>query len=170
MIKNKLVLVVCIVLLSVLVFTGCGGNAAPIPRPTPAQPSEGAEAMPMFTVEGSCEAKLEGNSFIVSGQTNLMDGTNGVISVLAANGTKVTDVKVTKQGDKLTHTFAVEDSWPDEVYGFISFGPQQGDKQPKEVTAEYGKKFEYLTGPEENIVWNTKGVVAVFQSERVAIR
>jgi len=167
--RKRWVLVCGMLLLCVFLFAGCGGSA-PLPRPMPSAAAEGEEAKPMVTVEGSCEAVLSGDSLTVRGENNLMDGTNGVITVLSSTGLKVDEVKITKQGNNLEHTFTVDEEWPDEVYGFISFGTNQGDKQPREVTEAYGKKFEYLDGDSSIIIWDNKGIVAVFQSEMVTIR
>lgn len=155
--------IIIVVMMCVVLLSGCGGTPA-LNRP---QPAEGAKT---FAVEGGCEAVLNGNTLTVSGTTNLMDGTNGVITVLNSNGTRAAQEKFTKQGDSISHDFVVGEEWGDVVYGFIAFDTQNADKQPAEVTDVYGKKFENLTGSEENIIWNTKGIIAIFQSEAVTIR
>lgn len=167
--RKRWVLVCGMLLACVFLLAGCGGSA-PLPRPTPSAVAEGEVAPPMFQVEGHCEAVLSDGSLTVSGEVNLMDGTNGVITVLSSSGLKVDEAKITQAGGPFEHTFAVESDWPDEVYGFISFGTNQGDKQPKDVTAAYGKKFECLEGDSSNIIWDNKGIVAVFESEMVTIR
>lgn len=103
----------------------------------------------------------------VEGSCNLMDGTNGIVSILNANGATIDKQKFTKEGDDLTFEFNVENSWPQTVYGFISFDTQQCDRQPDEVTEAYGKRFQNLEGP--NIIWDAKGVIAVFQSQAIDI-
>ena len=140
---------------------GCGGNVSEIAKP---QPGEGAQ---VFTVEGSCEAVLQGGTLTVSGTTNLMDGVNGVIKVMGSDGSTVEEVNFTKQGEAITHTFTVEEDWPDKVYGFVSFDTQQSKQQPKDVRELYGSKFENLEG--ESILWDSKGVMVVFQSAEVEI-
>ncbi len=160
--KKKVLIMMVVVAAALVVLTGCGRGVSEIPRPTP---SEGAQ---LFEAEGTCEAKLEGNILTVSGTANLMDGTNGVISVHNADGTTAAEFKFTKEGDAITHDFPVEGDWQDTVCGFITFDTQQGDKQPKEVTEAYGKKFENLTGAD--IIWNLEGVSFVLQSEYVTIR
>ncbi len=112
-------------------------------------------------------AVLEGNVLNVSGTTNLMDGTNGVISVAQCGRHDSSRGQVYKRGEGISHDFTVGDDWQDIVYGFITFDTQQADKQPKEVTNAYGKKFENLTG--ESIIWDLKGVAVVLQSEGVEI-
>jgi len=159
---KKFCMVLLIIIALAAVLTGCARGSAEVSKP---KPSEGAE---MFTVEGECGAALDGNILTVSGSSNLMDGTNGVISVLNSDGIMVEEHKFTQSGESVSFDFEVQDDWTDIVYGYISFSTQQGDKQPKEVTEVYGKKFENLEG--ENIIWDLKGVIAVFQSEAVTVR
>lgn len=154
-----LVAVICMFLLA-----GCSRGPAEIAKP---EPEEGAT---LFSVEGECTASINGDVLTVSGATNLMDGTNGVISVLNSDGTSASREKFTKDSDQISHDFKIEDDWTDIVYGFISFDTTQADKQSTEVKEAYGKKFENLEGDEENIIWDTKGVIAIFQSEAVEIR
>ena len=158
--KISIVIIMCIVL--PLVLAGCGGT----PQITRPQPAEGAET---FEIEGECEAELSGDVLKVSGSSNLMDGTNGIISVLNSDGTTAAKQKFTKEGDSVSHEFAVEDEWEGVVYGFITFDTENADKQPKEVTEVYGKKFENFTGDSSEVMWNAKGVMAVFRSEPVEI-
>lgn len=157
--KKKLTVLLVIVLAAVTVFTGCGG-AQEIKRPAPTGDT--------FEVTGSCKAELQGDTLVVTGETNLMDGTNGVISVLNSNGTRIEQQKITKQGDNLKAEFTVGSDWPEKVYGFIMFDTQKSDGQPAEVTKVYGKKFENLTGPDT--IWDQHGVIAIFQSEAVKIK
>ncbi len=159
---KKIAVMGAIVLVCALVLAGCGGSAE-IAKPAM---KEGATP---FTAEGSCEAALNGSVLTVSGTSNLMDGTNGIISVLSADGTTVADNKFTKSGDAISHDFAIDEDWPEVVYGFISFDTQQADSQPKEVTEVYGKKFENIEGDSKNVIWDMKGVIVVFQSEAITI-
>lgn len=166
---KKLIVFVAVLVAAMAFLTGCSayggggcGGTAQISRPTP---SEGAAT---FAVEGECTAELNGNVLMVKGSTNLMDGTNGVVSVLASNGESLAEQKVTQQSGEISVEFPVEDDWTDIVYGFITFDTQQGDKQPSEVTDAYGKKFQNLTG--DSVIWNTKGISVVFQSESVAVK
>lgn len=147
----------------VVIMSGCGASG------TIAKPAveEGHEAV---SVEGSCEAALSSGGTVlrVSGTCSLMDGTNGVISVLAADGTKLDEHRFTQTGGEISWDFEVGDNWPDIVYSFISFGTQNMDAQPGEVTQAYGRRFQNLEGP--NVIWDTRGVIAVFQSEGLEIR
>ena len=160
---KKALLVTMILLFVVMAFAGCGGTVE-IKKPAP---DEGAT---MFEVEGNCEAVLNGDILTVSGTTNLMDGTNGTISVLNSDGMVAEEVKFTKDGDQISHDFTVSNDWNDIVYGFITFDTQQADKQPDAVTEVYGKNFENLEGPAECVIWDLKGVIAVFQSEEITIK
>lgn len=126
-----------------------------------------AEGAKPVEVEGSCEAVLQGSTLEVSGNCNLMDGTNGIIRVLSADGSKLAEQKFTKNGPDMAQTFQVKDDWPEVVYGFISFDTQDADSQPKEVLEAYGKRFENLEG--KDVIWDLKGIIAVFQSEAVEI-
>lgn len=157
--KKKLIVLLVIVLATVTVFAGCNG-AQEIKKPEPV----GATV----EVTGSCKAELDGDTLVVTGETNLMDGTNGVISVLNSNGTRIEQQKVTKQGDNLKAEFKVAADWPDTVYGYVMFDTQKSDGQPAEVTKVYGNKFQNLTGA--NVIWDQHGVIAIFQSEAVKIK
>lgn len=128
------------------------------------------EGREVFEVQGSCEAALaDGGSVLsVTGSCNLMDGTKGAITVLGADGTKLEEHRFTQEGGDIGWDFDVADDWPSVVYGFISFGTQNMDAQPGEVKQEYGSRFENLGGPD--VIWDTRGVIAVFQSEEVVIR
>ena len=152
-----------LVLAVLMIFvTGCAASGA-IAKPSPEQDKE------ILTVEGSCAAVLkdEGTVLNVTGTANLMDGTNGVISVLSADGTKLDEHRFTQAGEDVDWDFEVGSDWPAVVYSFISYGTQNMDPQPGEVTAVYGRRFQNLDGP--NVIWDTKGVIAVFQSEEVEI-
>lgn len=158
---KKIGIVLSIIVLISVIFAGCSSASAEVAKP---QPSEGAET---FAPEGSCDAALNGGVLTVTGESNLMDGTNGIVSVLGFDGITLEEQKFTQQGGSVSFDFEVADDWPDTVYGYIAYSTQQGDKQPKEVTAVYGKKFENLDGP--NVIWDLKGVVAIFQSDAVMI-
>ncbi len=116
---------------------------------------------------GSCTAELVDGKLVVSGETNLMDGTNGIISVLNSDGTRIEQQKVTKEGDNLKAEFTVGEDWPDKVYGFLMFDTSKSDGQPDEVKEAYGKKFQNLTG--DDLIWDQNGIIVVFQSEAVEI-
>lgn len=154
--KKKLIVLLVIVVAAVTFFTGCGG-AQEIKKPE----SVGET----FDVTGSCKAELNGDTLVVTGETNLMNGTNGVISVLNSNGTRIDQKKVTKQGDELKAEFKVTADWPEKVYGYVLFDTQKSDGQPAEVTKVYGNKFQNLIG--KNVIWDQHGVIAIFQSEVV---
>ncbi len=159
--KKKLALLLVLVVAVVAVLMGCGGPAQ-IEKP---KPDEGAT---VFDVTGSCKAELNGDTLIVSGETNLMDGTNGVIAVFNSDGTKAADQKFTKQGNEIKAEFKVGSDWSDVVYGNIMFDNQKSDGQPDAVKEAYGKHFQNLTG--NAIIWDKNGNIVVFQSEEVKIK
>lgn len=147
--------------IAVMLLAGCGSSQ--ITRPSM---KAGAAA---FAVTGSCQADLNGNVLTVSGSSNLSDGILATISVYGGNGKMVEIVNVAKSGDNLSHEFTVSDSWPDEVYGFITFDTYQAGAQPQPIQDLYGSKFENLQG--KNVVWdNMHGCAAVFGSELVQVR
>ncbi len=157
--KKKLVLLLMVTIAAALIFTGCNG-AQEIKRPA----ADGTTT----EATGSCKAVLNGDTLTVSGETNLMDGTNGIISVLNANGIMIEQQKITKNGDNLTWDFKKTDEWPEVVYGFITFDTQKSDGQPDAVKNAYGNKFQNLTG--EHTIWDQKGVIVVFQSDEVKVK
>lgn len=156
--------VICLLLAAAAVFSVSA--CARLPQLAKPAIQEGAEAV---KVTGSCEVELVdgGQTLRVNGTCSLMDGTNGLVSVLNANGSVLDKRKFTKQGDEISYDFAVGEDWPATVYGFISFDTQQCDAQPAEVTDAYGKRFQNLEG--DDVIWDTKGVIAVFQSEALDI-
>lgn len=158
--KRALILILA---LAVAVSSCACARMPQLTKPTPGEDAE------VIEVTGKCAAELlnGGQSVRVSGSCSLMDGTNGIVSVLNANGETVAQEKFTKESDELTFEFPVDSSWPATVYGFLTFDTQQCDSQPKEVTEVYGKKFQNLDGPD--IIWDSKGVIAVFQSEALEI-
>lgn len=162
--QMKKIVLLAVALVTVAVLAAGCGRAAEIVKP---QPSEGAK---MVQVTGECTAVLADGKLTVSGTTDLMDGTNGVISVVNSDGTTAEEVKFTKGEGPIEHTFEVKDAWQDIVYGFVMFDTKESDKQPDAVTAAYGKKFENLEGAPENVIWNANGVIAIFMSGEVKVR
>lgn len=160
----KLKRMLCV--LMALAVLAIAGGCARTPQLAKPSASEGAD---ILEVTGKCSADLVDNNEVVriTGTCNLMDGTNGIVSILGANGATLDKRKFTKGPDEISFDFPVEKSWPQVVYGFISFDTQQSDRQPDEVTKAYGKKFQNLDGPD--VIWDAKGVIAVFQSEPVEI-
>ncbi|MEF9988091.1 MAG: hypothetical protein RR632_02455 [Christensenella sp.] len=157
--KKKLIALFITVIAAVTIFTGCGG-AQDIKKPE----ATGT----MVKITGSCKAELKGSTLTISGTSDIMDGTNGIISVLNSNGTRVAQQKITKQGDNLKAEFAVTEDWPQTVYGYIMFDTQKSDGQPAEVKKVYGDKFQNLEG--EDIIWDKAGVIVIFGSEAVKIK
>lgn len=157
--KSFLILMIC---LTMLIICGCGKNSSEVLKPTQ---SEGAQS---YNIEGDCIANLNNNILTVSGTNNVIDNTNGVITILNSNGSVADKKKFQQQNGSVTMDFDVKDDWTDSVYACIAYSTQQGDKQPREITDIYGKKFENMTG--ENVIWDLKGVIAVFQSDAVKIR
>ncbi|MBC5646968.1 hypothetical protein [Christensenella tenuis] len=157
--KKKLIVLLVIVIAAVTVLAGCGG-AQEIKRPE----ADGTK----FEVTGSCTAELTDGKLIVSGETNLMDGTNGIISVLNSDGTRIDQQKITKEGNNLKAEFTVKEDWPETVYGFVMFDTSKSDGQPEAVKQAYGKKFQNLEG--EDLIWDKNGVIVVFQSEAVKVK
>lgn len=156
----KKTFVVVIVGLAILCLCACSRS----PNLVKPAPAEGATPV---EVEGSCEATLQGTTLEIDGSCNLMNGTNGIIRILSADGSRLAEQKFTKESDDISYSFEVGKDWPEIVYGFISFDTQDAESQPKEVLDAYGKRFENLEG--ENVIWDLKGVIAVFQSEAVEI-
>lgn len=128
------------------------------------------EGVTPIEVSGNCTAELVdgGEVLRVSGTCSLIDGTNGIVCVLNADGSTVDKRKFVKESEDLSFDFDVTGEWSDTVYGFISFDTQQCDRQPDEVTELYGKRFQNLEGPD--VIWDSKGVIAVFQSEAVKLQ
>lgn len=158
---NRILHVVLICLLTAG-LAGCARQPQ-LTRPAP----DGDSAT--VDVKGECSASLVdgGDVLRISGTCSLIDGTNGIACVLSADGSTLDKRKFTKDSEVLSFDFNVTDQWPSVVYGFISFDTQQCDQQSREVTDLYGKKFQNLAGP--NVIWDSKGVIAVFQSDAVEI-
>ncbi len=161
--RFKIVAAAILVVLLAAMMAGCG--SVTIAKP---QMSEDATAV---MVDGSCDIALNGDTLTVSGETSIMDGALLDISVVAQDGMIVDHVKMTKNGDQVSHDFKITSEKYDEtvkaVTGFITCAPTLYGQQPEAIYAAYGKKFENLQAPEGDIVWNGDGVVAVFSSESV---
>lgn len=164
MLRRRMVGIVLILMLMVI-LTACSCNQT-VQLAKPAM-EEGAKPV---EITGACEAELTngGQALLVTGTSDIMNGTNGVFTVVGADGATIEEQKFKKESDDMSHEFQVGDNWPDVVYGFITFDTQQSDAQPVEVTDVYGKKFQNLEG--DDIIWDLKGVMAVFQSEQVRLR
>ena len=163
MVEIKRVVVAMLLACAMMVPVACSR----VPQLSKPARSDGDGAI---NVTGACEAKLldGGQVLHVSGECSLMDGTNGIVCILNANGWTVEKLKFTLESDTISFDFPVTADWPATVYGLISFDTQQCDRQPSEVTETYGNRFQNLEGPD--VIWDTKGVVAVFQSDPVVIR
>jgi hypothetical protein len=158
--KRKITAVALLGAILVLMLTGCGGGT--INRPTM---KPGAAA---FSVTGSCKAELQGTTLTVSGVSNIADGTLATISVYSPDGKQIEIATIAKSGDNLKHDFTVTSKWPDEVYGFLTFDNYQAGTQPQNIQDLYGSQLENLQG--SNVVWDTHGAAAVFESDAVKIK
>jgi len=159
----KITVAVVMALMTVL-LAGCSG-AVSIPKPTM---SENATSV---AVDGSCEISVSGDKITVSGETSIMDGALLHVSVVSQDGMIVDFVKITKNGDAVSHDFTVTSEKYDDtvkaVTGYISCAPTIYGQQPQAVYDAYGKKFENIEAPDGSIVWNGDGVVVVFGSKSV---
>ena len=159
--KKKITAIVLVLSMVFVMFalTGCG--SAELNRPGRSDPNK-----EVTTVTGSCEAYKDGNNVVVEGECDLMTGTNGTVSVYSSDGKKLALEKIVQtQGEKISYSFPIEESWGDEVYGFITFDTTQSERQPDEVREAYGKAMEYIEG--DNVVWDARGNAVCFQSEAV---
>ena len=159
--KKRLIFLIIITLMFTLLY-GCAGKTYEVVKP-----SQSADAQ-SYNITGECKATLNDNILYVTGTNNIIDNTNGVITILNSNGSVADEKKFKLENGSVEVDFEVKDDWTDTVYALIAFSTQQGDKQPRDVTDVYGKKFENMTG--ENIIWDLKGVIAIFQSDVVEIR
>lgn len=157
--KPILILILCV---AISLLSSCARKTYEVAKPAQ---SEGAQS---YNIEGTCVAELNGSTLSVSCTNNIIDNANGVITILNSNGSVAEEKKFKQEHGSVNMDFDIKDDWTDSVYACTAFSTQQGDKQPKEVTEIYGKKFENMIG--ENIIWDLKGVIAIFQSEAVKIR
>ncbi len=163
--KKRFKIIVAIMM--ALVFTAlAAGCAAPVV--TKPQMTANATAV---KVDGSCQIEVNGDTVTVKGETNIMDGAMLHVSVLSQDGMIVDFVKMTKQGDAISHDFKItKEKYDDTVKsltGYISCAPSLYGAQPPAVLAAYGEKFENVEAPEGDLVWNSNGVVIVFGSDSV---
>ena len=160
--KKRIISILIIVFTCVILLTGCSATAAQRP-----QPQDGTET---FTITGECSAYADGGKIVVSAASDIATGTNGTLSVFSSVGKELAKEDITQEekNGELKCEFTIEESWPDDVYGYLAFDTDQSQKQPDEITALYGKQFENIQG--DNVVWSSKGCAVVFQSDLVHIR
>lgn len=163
--RFKIAAAAILVVLLAAMMAGCG--SVTIAKP---QMSENATQV---SVDGSCDISLNGDTFTVSGETNILDGALLHVSVVSQDGMIVDYVTMTKNGDQISHDFKITSEKYDDtvkiVTGFITCAPTLYGQQPDAIYAAYGKKFENLDGPEGDIIWNGDGVVALFGSESIKL-
>ena len=160
--KKRIISILIIVFTCVILLTGCSATAATRP-----QPEDGTE---ISVITGECSAYADGGKIVVSAASDIETGTNGTLSVYSTVGKELAKADIT-QGEKnakLECEFAIEDSWPDDVYAYLVFDTDQSQKQPDEIIALYGKQFQNIQG--DNVVWSAKGCAVVFQSQLIHVR
>ena len=159
---KKLVSIVLIVVAIMIVLTSC--SAAVATRP---EPAEGAAT---YTVTGECNAVVEGDKIIVTASSDIAPGTKGTLSVYSVVGKELAlqNIEQEKVNGEIKAEFQIQDNWADDVYAFLVFDNDQSGSQNDEIKEKYGKSFENIKG--DNIVWSSKGVAVVFQSDSVSIR
>ncbi len=147
----------------VLTAAGCGS----VDLSKPKSSTEGAAV----SVTGSCDIAVNGDKITVSGTTDILDGAILYISVLSQDGKTRDSVKITKAGGEISQEFAITAEKYDDsvksVTGYITCAPSLYGNQPDNVYTAYGRKFENVTAPEGDLVWNKDGVIIVFGSKSV---
>jgi hypothetical protein len=147
--------------LCVLALAGCG-QAAALPRP---KPTEGATTV---TITGNCAISKSGNDITVSGAIDVMNGAYINISVVAQNGMVLANKTIQKSDAPISETFPLTDEQlasAVDLKGYICCAPSYYQKQPNEVYAAYGKKFENIANGEDTAVFTNEGVILTFASD-----
>ena len=159
---KKLIAVIGVIIAILILFTACSATAATKPEPV-----EGAETC---EISGECWVEVGDGIVTVYGTSDIMEGTNGTISVYSSVGKEYGLEKITQAEENgiLSAEFKIEDNWADDVYGFLVFDTSQSDRQLDEVKAVYGDKFQNIVG--DNTVFSSQGVAVVFQSKLAKIR
>ncbi len=148
--------------LIIATLAGCGGVSA-LQRPTPGPSSTAAPV----SVDGSCTISQNGDVITVSGTINVINGTIIDVSLVAQNGMIIDHHAMAKTEENVKWDFTVPADKLEgvaDIKGYISCAPAYYGKQPPEVYAAYGSKFENITNT-DNVVWNLEGIELVFASE-----
>jgi len=156
----KLTSVALVLIFAMVLFSGCG--VAEFARPSM---SAGASAV---NVTGTCKIEQNGNNVVVSATADVMDGTIGRLTVVSYSGITLVKQVVTKSGDNLKAEFAIQNDWPDTVYGFYVAEPNEDGQQSDDVYAKYGKKFENMQG--DATIWTDNGIAFTLRSEELKIK
>jgi hypothetical protein len=161
----KIIAIVMVAVMITMLIAGCGN--ADLSKP---KMKEGAVEVP---VKGSCDMVVEDGVITVSGETDLLAGSILYISVEAQNGMTLDYVKMTKgDANAVSHKFNMNEKYDDSVKtitGHISCAPTLYGKHADIVYETYGDKFENIVS-EDNLVWNSNGVIMVFASDTVELK
>jgi len=162
--RYKLILVVAMMLVITTVLAACGGG--PIPMPVPK-----VKGVEIYDIEGSCELTRSGDTFEVTGDTNIASGAVLYISLHAQSGMELDAVKITKTEDAVSQTFQITDEKYDDsvaqVYAYITCAPTLYGKHAESIYDKYGDDFENTEADEDNVIWNNDGIIFVFASDPI---
>lgn len=147
-----------------LTLTLCGCAAGASTRPTDADESNNV------TVTGKVEYEIAGGQVTVHATSDIMDGTVVHLSAESVLGDTLAEQDIVKAGDNLTATFDLSSHTGEEIYLFATAAPKLYGKQPKEVFAAYGNKFENLYSDIDGaIIWGNEGVYLVFTTGQIQL-
>ena len=156
---------VTVAALIMVMMAGCG--SAVLTRP---QPLAGVQT---YLVTGNCEIAVEDGQIIVSGETDILDGAQIHVSVVAQNGMVLDYTVFTKTDDVFSRSFVITDEkyeGTEQVTGYITCAPSTYGAQPQNVIDAYGKQFEQVDVETKDNIWNNNGVIIIFASETIDLQ
>ena len=166
--RNKLLMktiTAAIAVLMIIFAAGCGSTLLTRPQPL--------AGVPTHLITGECEISVDGEQITVSGTTDIMDGAQIHVSVVAQNGMVIDHNIFTKNGDEISRTFTISaDKYEGvkQITGYITCAPSMYGAQPQNVIDAYGKKFEQIDVETKDNIWNNDGIVVLFASETIDIQ
>jgi len=147
-IRYKSLGIILSVALLVGILAGCGGGA--IPKPVP------AAGIDTIEIDGKCTVERNGDTLLVSGETNLPFGAVIFVSIHSQDGMELDSVKISKtEEDTFTQEFAITNKFNDDVkivYAFITCAPKKYGKQLEGVLHMLGDSSEYIDNPTTLVV------------------
>lgn len=156
--KKKRIAALCLMLaLAAMLLVSCGGSAG-LKR---LEPKEGVEKVKL---EGSCTAKIMGDTLRIDFSSNLQEGAVVKFSVDSYEGKELASKEYSVSGENIYAEFAVDPEWEGVLYATVQCSPQVGS-QPSEVTDLYGNYFQNIDG--EHVIWNDKSNIFLVQSEKI---
>ncbi|MEX1308351.1 MAG: hypothetical protein AB1Z19_07480 [Eubacteriales bacterium] len=159
LLNRKWILILALLTLT-FVLSGCSQTTSIVPAAVD-------KDLSVVEITGTCNAEVVDDKVVVSVTTNLKSDVIFKLSVTDEAGNVLDELQMTKMSDvDPVAEFAIQDEWPDVVYGFLVASPDDNDVAG--ITGTYGKDFSNITY--EGMVYENKKNLIVFMSDPLTIR